>query len=236
MASIWALQDVKVAIAFADAQEFLTPLPSTPVGNWNPAQAHHTLEVRDGTRFAVVLTVDLQKMAGHECDYVEVAVSFDGFEVAHHYIPLPELAANRGEFVIKTFVDGMSGMAKTAEFRVLTTGIRKGLILTSRMATDKDQRRIQLGRTRTLCYMPSRSAESRSMFAMRQELLSGSTAPHPPFLATMAATPPTSETALTPLITFSKSQAIDLERPGTDLSFQLRQPVPHQSDQAWLHR
>lgn len=133
MASVWALQDVKVAIAFVNTQEFLTPLPSTPVGIWTPTQAHHTLEVRDGARFAVLLTVDLGKMLGFECDYVEVAVCLDGFEVAHHYIPLPELAANRGEFVIKTFVDGMSGYAKTAEFRVLTTGMTNDLAFSNRV-------------------------------------------------------------------------------------------------------
>ena len=145
MASVFNLRGINVAIAYVDALGSLTPMRSSRIGGtWNTT--HHAIEVRDGMRFAVQLTFDLYSLGASMAEYIEVAIRFDGFVVAHNHIPVTDIRAGGGVYNFLTFADGMTGVGMTAEFRALATSISKYPSLRQdRFLTDA---RSELGRGR----------------------------------------------------------------------------------------
>jgi hypothetical protein len=124
MASIEIFPGLKVVIVSVDAQGFLTPMHSSPTGLGNPDETHHSLEVRNGTRFGILLVFDLStRRSFHHVDYVELDLRFDRRDVAHHQIPMTDIVTNGGNSAITTFTDRTTRTVKTAEFRALTTGM-----------------------------------------------------------------------------------------------------------------
>jgi hypothetical protein len=124
MASIEIFPGLKVVIVSVDAQGGLTPMHSSLTGLGNPDETHHSLEVRDGTRFGILLTFDLStRRSFHHVDYVNLDLRFDRRDVAHHQIPMPDIVKNGGNFAITTFTDRTIPSVKTAELRALTTGM-----------------------------------------------------------------------------------------------------------------
>jgi hypothetical protein len=70
-------------------------------------------------------------------EYMELAMRFDGFDVAHRHIPVTEILASGPVCAFVSFLDGMSGMTKTADFRVITTGNLSCQFPTARPQIDK---------------------------------------------------------------------------------------------------
>lgn len=118
-----------VAIVSVDAQGFLTPLPSSPISLLTPDTARHSLVVRDRTRFGIQFRFGLVLLDASQAELVEHAIRIDGFNVAHGHVPVTEIRADGGVLNILRFPDGMTGMAKTAEFRALATGRMNHLVL-----------------------------------------------------------------------------------------------------------
>lgn len=123
MASVLLLPHIQVAIVSVDVHGVPFHMHSRQVGGSTPDMVHHSLKVEDGTRFAILLSFDLYILGTIQPDFVEVAMRFDGRDVAHFHMAITEIRANGGFCVIPTFIDGMSGEAATAEFRAVTTGI-----------------------------------------------------------------------------------------------------------------
>ena len=136
MASVQILPGVKVAIAYVDALGYITPMRSDFIGETHNT-TYHALEVRDGMRFTVQLTFDLYLLGASQAEFIEVAMRFDGFVVAHSHIPVIDIRAGRGVYNFLAFADGMTGMWKTAEFRALATGIPEYPFPTARPISNK---------------------------------------------------------------------------------------------------
>lgn len=74
-------------------------------------------------RVAVLLKFDLYLLALSQAKFIEIAMRFSGIEAAHAHIPVTDIRAGEGEYAFFSFVDGVTGMAKTAEFCALPSGI-----------------------------------------------------------------------------------------------------------------
>jgi hypothetical protein len=121
MASVPILRGLTVVISSVDEQGFFMPMPSSLLSS-TPDTIYHSLGVRDGQRFVIQLIFDPLLLGASQANYLEVAARIDGFNVTHGHVSVPEIRANGGVFTITSFPDGITGMAKTAEFRKLATG------------------------------------------------------------------------------------------------------------------
>lgn len=86
-----------------------------------PDTVHHSLGVRDRARFVIQLLFDLYLLGASQAELVEFAVRIDGFIVAHGHVLVTDIRAGGGVLNLLSIPDGMTGTAKTAEFRALTT-------------------------------------------------------------------------------------------------------------------
>ena len=113
MASVQILPGILVAIAALDAHGII-PLYSSPLNGSTPNTVHRSLEVEDGMRVIVLLKFDLYLLALSQAEFIEIAMRFSGIEAAHAHIPVTEIRAGEGEYAFFSFVDGVTGMSKTA--------------------------------------------------------------------------------------------------------------------------
>lgn len=230
MASVQNLPGVWVALASVDAYSNIRRLHSRPIGVPTPDTTHHSLEVIDGMKVVILIKLVLSMLRDSDAELIEVAMRFDGFNVAHHHIPVTEILAGGGVYPFVTFLDGMTSMAKTAEFRAITTGNLDCLFPMVRLMTDRLQPRVHPEKMRTPFCVRSGSARFRSMFVMRRVSLSKAEAAHSITFATMAAIPATSGIAVVRLTSSSKSQARDIRKRKTKYLFQVRQSSPSRSE------
>lgn len=136
MASVQILPGILVAIAALDAHGII-PLYSSPLNGSTPNTVHRSLEVEDGMRVIVLLKFDLYLLALSQAEFIEIAMRFGGIQAAHAHIPVTDIRAGGGEYVFFSFIDGVTGMAKTAEFCALPPGISNHVSPTTRSISNR---------------------------------------------------------------------------------------------------
>lgn len=121
MASVQILPGIQAGIVFVGARGVVTPMISTLIGE-TPDTTYHSLGVRDRVRFVIHLRFDLYLLGASQAELIEFAVRIDGFIVAHSHVLVTDIRAAGGVINLLRIPDGMTGKAKTAEFRALTSG------------------------------------------------------------------------------------------------------------------